>query len=70
MTNALSTSLWISLASAALLASLGPVAIVQTNANVRAMLALMHVNAATVLILGLRRTVPAHRFAETGRSHS
>jgi hypothetical protein len=69
MTNAVSTSLWISLASAALLASLGPVVTVQTNADVRAMLALMQVSAATVLILGLRRTVPAHRSTETGRSH-
>jgi Family of unknown function (DUF6069) len=70
MTNAVSASLWISLASAALLGSLGPVTTVQTNADVRAVLALMHVSAATVLLLGLRRTVPAHRFAETGRSHS
>ena len=51
MTTAVSTSLLISLAGAALLA-------------------LMHVSVATVLILGLRRTVPAHRSAETGRSHS
>ncbi len=74
MTNALSASTSVPVAvgvgSAALLASWGPVATVQTNADVRAMLALMHVSAATVLILGLRRTVPAHRFAETGRSHS
>jgi hypothetical protein len=70
MTNAVSASLWISLAGAALLASLGPVPTVQTNADVRAMLALMHVSPATVLLLGLRRTVPAHRSVETGRSHS
>jgi hypothetical protein len=63
-------ALWTSLAIAALLASFGPVAIVQTNAEVRTVLALMHVIVATVLILGLRRTVPAHRAAETGRSHS
>jgi tagatose-1,6-bisphosphate aldolase len=62
-------ALWTSLASAALLASFGPVAIAQSNADVRTMLAMMHVSVATVLILGLRRTVPAHRSAETGRSH-
>ena len=70
MTTAGSTSLSISLAGAALLASLGPAATVQANAAVRTMLALMHVSVATVLILGLRRTVPAHRSTETGRSHS
>jgi Family of unknown function (DUF6069) len=70
MTNAVSASLWISLAGTALLASLGPVATVQTNADVRAMLALMHVSAAIVLLLGLRRTVPGHRSVETVRSHS
>ena len=74
MTNALSAApsvpVAVGVGSAALLASLGPVTIVQTNADVRTMLALMHVSAATVLILGLRRTVPAHRSAGTGRSHS
>lgn len=62
-------ALWTSLAIAALLASFGPIAVVQTNAEVRTMLALMHLIVATVLILGLRRTVPAHRSTETGRSH-
>jgi hypothetical protein len=70
MTSAVSALLWISLASAALLASLGLVATVQTNADVPAMLALMHMSVATVLLPGLRRTVPAHRSAETLRSHS
>jgi hypothetical protein len=63
-------ALWTTLAIAALLASFGPIAIVRTNAEVRTILALMHVIVATVLILGLRRTVPAHWTAETGRSHS
>jgi Family of unknown function (DUF6069) len=63
-------ALWTGLAIAALLASFGPVAIVETNAGVRALLALMHVTVATVLILGLRGTVPAHRAANAGGSHS
>jgi hypothetical protein len=53
----------LSVGSAALLASFGSGAIVQANAGVRAMPALMQVSAATVLILGLRRIVPAPRFA-------
>jgi peptidoglycan/LPS O-acetylase OafA/YrhL len=63
-------TLWTGLAIAALLASFAPVAIVQTNTAARSMLALMHVIVASVLILGLRRTVPARRATQTGRSHS
>lgn len=63
-------ALWTGLAIAALLASFGPVAIVETTAGARALLALMHVTVATVLILGLRGTVPAHRSATAGRIHS
>jgi hypothetical protein len=74
MTNALSAStsapVAVGVSSAALLASLGPVATVHTNADVRTTPALMHVSAATVLILGLHRTVPAHHSAKTGRSQS
>ncbi len=73
MTNGLSTATSVPVAvgmGSALLASFGPVTIVQTTADVRTMLALMHVSAATVLLLSLGRTVPAHRFTETGRSQS
>ena len=60
----------LSVGSAALLASFGSVAIVQANAGVRTMLALMHVSVATVLILGLRGTMPAHRSTEAGQGQS
>ena len=63
-------ALWTGLAIAALLASFGPVAMVETNAGARAILVLMHLTVATVLILGLRGTVPAHRPANAERSHS
>jgi Family of unknown function (DUF6069) len=63
-------TLWTGLAVAALLASFGPVAIVQTNAAARTFLALMHLTVATVLILGLRGTIPAHTPADTERSQS
>ena len=53
-------ALWTGLAIAALLASFGPVAIAEATAETRTLLALMHVIVATVLILGLRGTVPAH----------
>lgn len=62
---------WTGLAVGALLASFGPIAIAQTSAAARIFLALMHVAVATVLVLGLRATVPApHRPANATRSHS
>jgi peptidoglycan/LPS O-acetylase OafA/YrhL len=62
--------LWTSLAIAALLASLGPVAIVETTTETRILLALMHAIVAIVLILGLRATIPAHRPAEGRQGQS
>ena len=53
-------ALWTGLAITALLASIGPVATAQATAQTRTLLALMHVLVATVLILGLRGTLPAH----------
>jgi hypothetical protein len=63
-------TLWTGLAIAALLASFGPVAIVDTSAGARALLALMHVTVASILILGLRGTVPTRRSATAGRNQS
>jgi hypothetical protein len=48
------------LAVAALLGSFGPVAAAQTDPTTRVFLALMHLAVAAVLIVGLRRTIPAN----------
>jgi hypothetical protein len=63
-------ALWTSLALAALLASFGPVGIVETSGGTRAFLALMHITVATVLILGLRGSLAANRSADAGGSRS
>jgi Family of unknown function (DUF6069) len=62
--------LWTCLALAALLLSFGPVAAVETSTAARTYLALMHIAVATILILGLRGTVAAHRPADAKQSHS
>ncbi len=64
------SALWTGLAIATLLASFGPVAMVETTAETRTLLALMHVIVATVLILGLRGTIPAHRSGEGAQGRS
>lgn len=63
-------ALWTGLALAALLASLGPIAIVETTTETHIVLALMHVIVAVVLILGLRATIPAHRSVDGGQGQS
>lgn len=63
-------TLWTGLAVAALLASLGPVATVETSAAVRTFLALMHVAVAAVLVPGLRGTLPARGMVDTERRQS
>ena len=63
-------ALWTSLAIAALLASLGPIAIVASTTETRILLALMHVIVAIALILGLRATIPAHRSADGRQGQS